>query len=98
MTSSITVAIEDAQYRKLHAIAGRRGVQPDHLVHELIEKLLEADVPGRINPFLRAMDPAARQCHQCGTDLPKAATRRRRYCGAKCRVTANRAAGAERLN
>jgi hypothetical protein len=94
MTAWVRVTIEDAQHKRLHNIAGRRGVQPDHLVHELIEELLKADVPGRINPLLRAIDPAARRCLHCGKDLPKAATRRRKYCGARCRVAANRAAEA----
>ena len=92
MTPRIVIDLDDARYRRLRAVAGRRGQQPGDLAHEIIEKLLHADVPGKINPVLRAIDPRARHCAYCGRDLPSNATRRRKYCGAKCRVAWNRAA------
>ena len=92
MTPPMVIDLDDAQYRRLRAVAGRRGQQPDDLAREIIEKLLQADVPGKINPVLQAIDRRARKCAYCGRDLPRNATRRRKYCGAKCRVAWNRAA------
>jgi hypothetical protein len=74
------------------AAAGRRGQQPVALARDIVEKLLQADVPGKINPVLQAIDRRARHCAYCGKDLPRNATRRRKYCGAKCRVAWNRPA------
>jgi hypothetical protein len=95
MTTTIHIDLDEPKYRRLHAIAGRRQRQPDDLVREMIVKLIEADLPGRINPVLRAINPSARLCHYCGTALPPTATRRRKYCGAKCRVAGNRAAASK---
>jgi len=88
------IDLDEAQYRRLLAVAGRRGQQPDDLAHEIIEKLLQADAPGKVNPVLRAIDQHTRRCAHCDRDLPRDATRRRKYCGAKCRVAWHRAAAA----
>jgi hypothetical protein len=92
--AAIVIDLDDAQYRRLRAVAGRRGQQPGDLAREIVEKLLQADVPGKINPVLQAIDPRARHCAYCGKDLPRNATRRRKYCAAKCRVAWNRAGAA----
>jgi hypothetical protein len=91
MTPIIIIELDDAQHRRLHSLAGRRGQQPEDLAREILEKLIHADTPGKINPVLRAIEPRARRCAYCGRDLPPKATRRRKYCGAKCRVAASRA-------
>jgi hypothetical protein len=88
----MVIDLDDAQYRRLRAIAGRRGQQPVDLAREIVEKLLQADVPGKINPVIQAIDGRAWHCAYCGRALPSNATRRRKYCGAKCRVAWNRAA------
>ena len=85
--------------RSLPTSARRRwptGQQPDDLAREIVEKLLQADVPGKINPVLRAIDRRERHCAYCGRDLPHNATSRRKYCGAKCRVAWNRDAATPR--
>ncbi len=92
MTTTIRIDLDDAHYRRLHAMAGRRQRQPDDLVREIILKLIEVDFPGKINPVLRAINSPEARCHHCGKALPPTATRRRKYCGAKCRVAGNRAA------
>jgi hypothetical protein len=96
VTSTLRISLEEGQYRRLHAVAGRRQLQPEALVRELIATLIDADVPGKINPVLRAIDPpptgpTVRHCHWCGKTLPLTSTRRRKYCGASCRVAGNRA-------
>ena len=53
------------------AAAGRRGRQPVALAREIVEKLLQADVPGKINPVLQAIDRRARHSMYCGKDLPR---------------------------
>ena len=92
MTRPIVIDLDDAQYRRLHSVAGQRGQQPVDLAREIVENLLQADVPGKINPVLRAIDRRSPDCAYCGRDLPRNATRRRKYCGARCSVAWNRAA------
>jgi hypothetical protein len=92
---SIRFELDAAEYRRLLAIAGRRGLQPEGLIRNLIERLLLADRPGKVNPVLRAIDPPplgppVRHCRYCGKALPPAATVRRKYCRPACRVAGNR--------
>jgi hypothetical protein len=93
--AAIKIVLEEAQYRRLVALAGRRQKSVDQWVSEIVERVIAAEQPGKINAELNALerpilrvDPPQRPCKFCGQPLDRQATTRRAYCSDVCRVRA----------
>jgi hypothetical protein len=90
----INIVLEDVQYRRALAVAGRQSQSVDEWATGIIEKVIAAEEPGKVNPVLHDMarperlQLPTRHCKYCGEELKQLATARRAYCSDLCRVRA----------